>query len=111
MAQESLSADIGRAWRMERDGDTKGAIAEFERILKKDGSSIDGLYGMGMAQRRAGDHHAAQQSFSKALDLVNAAIEKRNAVRTTHETATLEDDRNNMLVRMLKQRLSELQSH
>ncbi|MBL8162745.1 MAG: hypothetical protein JNJ61_12225 [Anaerolineae bacterium] len=108
MAQESLSAEIGRAWRMERDGDTKGAIAEFERILKKDANSIDGLYGMGMAQRRAGNNASAHQAFAKALELVNAAIEKRNAVRGAHETATLEDDRNNMLARMIKQRISEV---
>lgn len=110
MAQESLSAEIGRAWRMERDGDTAGAIAEFERILKKDSSSIDGLYGMGMAQRRAGNKSAAEQAFSKALELVNAAIEKRNAARGLHETATLEDDRNNMLARMIRQRLNELKT-
>lgn len=110
MSSEPVEAMIGTAWRHEREGQAETAIAEFERVLKMDGNSIDGHYGMAMALRRAGKTEQAIASFQKALQLVESVHEKRFGKSTSNEHGTIEDDRHMMLIRMIKQRLAELQN-
>lgn len=106
MSSENIAADIGRAWRYQREGKADEAIHEYERILKQDGNNIDANYGMGLAQRTVGKKENAIPYFRKALELVDAAAKARNHVPGDRNTA--EDDRYMMLGRMIQQRLTEL---
>ena len=110
MANDSLAAQIGQAWRYQREGKADAAIAEYERILKQDADNMDALYGMGLAQRAAGKFEAAIRYFERCQELVAAAIAARGVVRgdAIHLANTPEDDRYMMLNRMIKQRLSEI---
>ncbi len=110
MANESLAAQIGQAWRYQREGKADAAIAEFDRILRQDADNLDAIYGMGLAQRTAGKYEAAIKYFDRCQELVNAAIAARGVVRgdAIHLANTPEDDRYMMLNRMIKQRLSEI---
>ena len=109
MSSEPVEAMIGNAWRFEREGQADSSIDEFERVLKMDGNSIDGHYGMGMALRRAGQKDLAITSFQTALGLVESARERRFGKSNANDVGTIEDDRYTMLTRMIKQRISELQ--
>jgi Tfp pilus assembly protein PilF len=106
MSSGNIAADIGRAWRYQREGKADAAIGEFENVLKQDANNFDAHYGMGLAQRSAGKKEVATKHFQRALDLVEAAAAARN--RTEGERNTPEDDRHMMLKRMLQQRLAEL---
>ena len=106
MPAETLAADIGRAWRYQREGKPDAAITEYERILQQDSKSVDANYGMGLARRDAGKKDQAIQSFQAALAVVEANISSDNA--TVDAPHTAEGDRNLMLARMIRQRLSEL---
>lgn len=117
MSNDNIAAQIGRAWRYQREGNADTAIKEFEKILRQDPDNIDANYGMGLAQRTAGQTQAAVEYFQRALEIVN---ENDSAGRNAREIAandfqterikpnTAEDDRYMMLTRMLKQRLSEI---
>lgn len=105
MSSGNIAADIGRAWRYQREGKADAAIGEFESILKQDSNNFDAHYGMGLAQRIAGKKEVATRHFQQALELVEAADDARN--RTEGERNTPEDDRHMMLKRMLQQRLAE----
>ncbi len=106
MPNENIAADIGRAWRYQREGKSDSAIGEFERILKQDANNIDANYGMGLAQRSVGKKENAVKYFQQALELVKAGAAARN--HTPGERNMSEDDRLMMLTRMLQQRLAEL---
>jgi Tfp pilus assembly protein PilF len=108
MSSENIAADIGRAWRYQREGKADAAIGEFERILKQDANNIDANYGMGLAQRSVGKNENAIKYFRRALELVQAAEKTRN--HTPGERNMPEDDRYMMLGRMLNQRLAELKA-
>jgi tetratricopeptide (TPR) repeat protein len=116
MGNETIAAQIGHAWRYQREGQADSAIKEFERILHRDPDDIDANYGMGLAQRSAGRHQAAVEYFQHALDVVDkkdsAGRIARDAAANDFQTErikpnTAEDDRYMMLTRMLKQRLAE----
>jgi len=116
MGNESIVAQIGRAWRYQREGNADTAIKEFERILRQEPDNIDANYGMGLAQRAAGHQQAAIEHFQHALDIVDkndtAGRNAREAAANDFQTErikpnTAEDDRYMMLTRMLKQRLAE----
>jgi tetratricopeptide (TPR) repeat protein len=116
MGSETVAAQIGQAWRLQREGQNDSAIKEFEKILKQEPDNIDANYGMGLAQRAAGRQQAALEHFQHALDIVDqrdsAGRIAREAAASDFQTErikpnTAEDDRYMMLTRMLKQRLSE----
>jgi Tfp pilus assembly protein PilF len=109
MSSENIAADIGRAWRYQREGKPDAAIGEFERILKQDVNNVDANYGMGLAQRAVGKNENAIKYFRRALELVQAAEQGRN--RAVGERNTGEDDRIMMLNRMIEQRLAELNAN
>lgn len=109
MSNDNLAAQIGQAWRYQRDGKADAAIAEYERILRMDADNIDANYGMGLAQRTAGKYEAAIKYFERAQVLVEAAKARRQPVSDgVIVTSTPEEDRYTMLTRMLKQRLAEI---
>ncbi len=112
MSVDDLAAQVGTAWGHQRDGDPTTAIQEFEKILKQDSNNIDALYGLGLAQRAAGQKDAAIQSFQRSLDLVLEYTTKREEEDAKSTSArrtpnTSEDDRYMMLRRMLLQRIDE----
>ncbi len=119
MGNETIAAQIGRAWHYQRDGQADNAIQEFEKILRQAPDDIDANYGMGLAQRTTGHHQKAIEYFQHALDIVDqkdsAGRIARDAAANDFQTErikpnTAEDDRYMMLTRMLKQRLDETNS-
>ncbi len=105
---------IGRAWRMHRDGDNRGALQLYEEVIAASPESVDAHYGMGLAHKANGDMAAAAASFGQALSVTEQAL---SAVRMTsqaegqHGANDLEtniDDRYMMLTRMLKQRIGDV---
>jgi tetratricopeptide (TPR) repeat protein len=111
MAAEQVKAQISNAWRTHQSGNAQAAISEFEQILKQDQGNLDALYGLGLAQRKAGDKAKARSSFESALKSVDEAINKRLAALGTDSTmarSSIENDHNLILQRMLKQRLTEM---
>jgi tetratricopeptide (TPR) repeat protein len=116
MSNEIIDAQIGQAWRYQREGNVKAALAEYERILKLNDSNIDANYGMGLTQRLAGDKEKAIQYFRRALELVEKGDSVGKAAREVAANTpgerikpnTVEDDRYMMLTRMINQRLEEL---
>ncbi len=105
---------IGRAWRMHRDGDNRGALQLYEEVIAASPESVDAHYGMGLAHKANGDMAAAADSFGQALSVTEQAL---SAVRMTshaegqHGANDLEtniDDRYMMLTRMLKQRIGDV---
>jgi tetratricopeptide (TPR) repeat protein len=117
MAQD-VTARIGEAWRMHREGRSEDAVVEFERILKETPDNVDAYYGLGLAQRSTGRQAAAKSSFEQALIL----IDKAEAARRTNAAAEgrhddsggWNDERDTsfdhflMMKRMIGQRLNEL---
>lgn len=114
MSSNSIDTSISIAWRHQRENEGSTAVTEFEKILKQDNNNIDALYGMGLALRDTGKKSEATAKFQQALSLVDAATEARRptteAAEEHRKANTPEDDRLMMLGRMIKQRLSELQS-
>jgi tetratricopeptide (TPR) repeat protein len=103
MANDTTNA-ISQAWKQHRDGNAKGAVSEFQRITSRELQSIDAFYGLGLAQKSAGQAQDAIASFKKALELVESG-----AGRDKGQSEVISDhDRYMMLGRMIKQRLSEL---
>jgi len=113
MSNQNNNAErVGQAWNHHREGRNDASIAEFEAILKQNPSDIDATYGLGLAQRAAGRSQAAVESFQRALKLVEQAKDAYQATRSSSQSEsnvkTPEDDRFQMLSRMVQQRLSEL---
>src|SRR5262245_52946250 len=110
--QNSTAERVGQAWNHHREGRNDASIAEFEAILKQNPSDIDATYGLGLAQRAAGRNQEAVESFQRALQLVEQAKTAYQSSRTASQTEsnvkTPEDDRFQMLSRMVQQRLTEL---
>jgi len=113
---ETIAAQIGRAWRYQREGEADSAIQAFEKILQQEPDSIDANYGMGLSQRTGGHYQEALEHFQHALDIVDindsAGRAAREAAANDFQTErikpnTAEDDRYMMLTRMLKQRIGE----
>ncbi|HEX2906641.1 MAG TPA: hypothetical protein VHO69_07270 [Phototrophicaceae bacterium] len=108
MSNDSIAAQIGQAWRYQREDKAEAAIAEYERILRQDPENVDASYGMGLAQRTAGKYEVATKYFQQTLKLVEAAIVARRGTTEIFVANTPEDDRLMILTRMVKQRLAEL---
>jgi tetratricopeptide (TPR) repeat protein len=111
MANESLKTQIAQAWRYQREGRADAAVAEFERILKMDTTNVDANYGMALAQRALKRTDEAIKYFRLALELVQKNAPASSGPVNAGERRranTPEDDRYMMLVRMINQRLAEL---
>ncbi len=109
MSNDPIAAQIGQAWRYQREGKMDAAIAEFERILRMNPDNVDANYGIGLAQRALGQYEAAIKHFEHARKLVEAdAAARRPNSGELLVANTPEDDRNMMLTRMINQRLVEI---
>jgi len=100
MANESVAAQVGQAWFHHRQGNNDAAIDQFGRILRSNPDSIDANYGLGLANRAAGNYQAASEAFGRALELTDKA----------EATSQEERDRYLMLSRMIRQRLEEIKA-
>lgn len=105
---------IGRAWRMHRDGDNRGAIDGFEEVIASSPDSVDAHYGMGLALKASGELEAAADSFQRALSITEqalSAVQMTSHAEGQHGANDLEtnfDDRYMMLTRMLQQRIEDV---
>jgi tetratricopeptide (TPR) repeat protein len=110
---KTLDERIGEAWRLYRANDTLSAIDLFKQIISEVPDSVDGYYGLGLAQRTNGDTAGAVSSFQQALRLARTALEaytrqEEEAGHHGNSISSYDDDRMMMLIRMLGQRLSEV---
>jgi hypothetical protein len=87
---------IAAAWTKHRGGQQDAAINEFNAVHSADMKNIDALYGLGLAQRAAGNFPDSRDAFTRCLALINGKL---------HENPG--DDTLEMLQRMTQQRLAE----
>lgn len=97
MAQNEHEDAIARAWALHREGRQNDAINAFETVTKRAPDNIDALYGLGLAQRAAGDKEGARATFQQCFALLTAALEGAPGT-----------DRFEMLQRMVEQRIEEI---
>ncbi len=110
---KTLDERIGEAWRLYRANDTVSAIEMFKQIISEAPDSVDGYYGLGLAQKASKDTAGAASSFQQALRLARTALEAytRHEHEEGHRVSAVnstDDDRMMMLIRMLGQRLTEV---
>lgn len=112
-AQSNVSELISRAWNLQREGKASAAVIEFQKIVQQYPKDIDAAYGLGLAQKTSGQIEDAIRTFTNALSLINDSKQTYEASRSRspeqENIKTPEDDRFQMLSRMVNQRLSELQ--
>ena len=96
MANQDYAEHLGRAWALHRQGQNDEAIREFNGLLQISTNNMDALYGLGLAQRSAGDIEAAQERL-------NAVVGRFKRRWSDHPN----EDRYEMLEKMAKQRLDE----
>lgn len=114
MSAMSSAQKIGQAWRLHRDGDSRGAIDMFSSIVETNPANVDAHYGLGLAHKALGDNEAAAAAFRTALENTEQAL---TAVQTAshvegqigdNDLDSNFDDRYMMLTRMLNQRLEDV---
>jgi len=114
MSQSNINQQVGQAWKMHREGDNRGAVDEFNRILQSAQDNVDAYYGLGLALRADGQKEKSKEAFQKAYDLSQQALEAVRKLNDAEgsggatEIGSTEQDRFMMLTRMLSQRLSEV---
>lgn len=112
-SQSNVSELVSRAWDLLREGKASAAVIEFQKIVQQHPKDIDAAYGLGLAQKVAGQVEDAVRAFTNAQELINdnKQIYESSRVQNPEQDniKTPEDDRFQMLNRMVKQRLDELQ--
>lgn len=108
MNKEELSKMVGDGWEAIRNGNPKGALDVFRRVLNDDNEHIDAHYGLGLAQRASGDKAAAKTSFETAKRIAERELAAIRKGGTSNDLSTTRDDRYMILIRMLEQRISEV---
>lgn len=116
MAQQSnVSQEIGNAWAAHREGKQDEALRGFEQVINRQPDSVDAHYGMGLVLRKLGKDNEALQSFERGLELAQDALAALRKVAETsgqvgggNDLGSTDDDRYMMLIRMLKQRVTEM---
>ncbi len=112
-SQSNVSDLVSRAWNLQREGRSSAAVTEFQKVVQQHPKDIDANYGLGMAQKASGQVEDAIRTFKIALELIedNKNTYETSRVRNPEQEniKTPEDDRFQMLSRMVNQRLSELQ--
>ncbi len=116
MTSQEISRLIGEAWRTHRAKDHRSAVKAFRNLLleiqKMSNSeetlhhTVDIYYGLGLAERAAGNRAEALEAFNKSLTMANDIL---NMVSPDgiNNLKDEEDDRFMMLGVMLKQRIAE----
>jgi len=97
-AQSELSTALSRAWALQSTGNFGESVTQFENLTSKYPEDLDVMYGLGLAQKRAGQIDKARTTFTKLAEIV----EERRAANNEGS------DRFQMLARMIQQRLNEL---
>ncbi len=97
MANQEYAQQLASAWSLHRQGQNEGAIREFSTLVQSSTDTIDALYGLGLAQRSAGQIEAAQATLERCLAQIVAALKE-------HPT----EDRYEMLQKLASQRLAEI---
>ncbi len=96
---QDYAKELGSAWALHRKGQNDEAIGEFNKLLQLSANNIDGMYGLGLAQRSAGSTEAARATFEKCIATIKTALAEHPG-----------EDRYEMLSRMAKQRLDEVKA-
>jgi Flp pilus assembly protein TadD len=65
------TSPLGQAWLSHTYGRNEQALQEFEKLAAASPEDLDVLYGLGMAQRRAGQLEDAVATFKKILGLLD----------------------------------------
>jgi tetratricopeptide (TPR) repeat protein len=111
-SQSNVSELISRAWNLQREGKASAAVTEFQKIVQQHPKDIDAAYGLGLAQKASGQVEDAIRTFTVALGLINDSKQTYESSRVRNSEQdnikTPEDDRFQMLSRMVNQRLTEL---
>ncbi len=97
MPNQDYSEQLARAWSLHRQGKHDDAIREFNTLLQQSPNNVDALYGRGLAQRTVGQAEAAKATFELCLSQLDSTADNKTA-----------EDRYQMLLRMVNQRISEL---
>jgi Flp pilus assembly protein TadD len=94
------NSPLGQAWRSHTVGRDDSAVEEFQKIASTSPEDIDVLYGLGLAQRGAGQFEEAMVTFKKVLAMLE-------------EMEPEDDDEFNrvqMLTRMVNQQIKFLEA-
>ena len=108
----NVNSLVTQAWNHHREGRASAAVTEFEKIVQQTPQDVDAHYGLGLAQKAAGQTAAAINTFKRTLEIISENQKKEDAQRNQDEdyVKTPEDDRLMMLQRMVSQRLAETQN-
>ena len=90
---------LGQAWHQHAEGQNQNAVDQFAKITQQSPEDMDALYGLGLAQRGAGQTAEALATFQRVKALVEAAVPES-------EEAT---NRLEMLSRMVNQQIQFLE--
>jgi tetratricopeptide (TPR) repeat protein len=117
MTNQEIERLIGEAWRAHRTNDNQSSAKAFRELLKemqKMSNSeenlhqlVDIYYGLGLAERGAGNRNEAIEAFRKSYTLANDTL-KMVSPDGINNLQDEEDDRFMMLGTMVKQRLAEM---
>lgn len=100
MAQTTqFEAEITQAWQHHRAGENKEALGIFERIVSTDPFHLDGVFGLALVQRSLGMSEKAIKTLERARDLNQQQLEENPGA-----------DRYEMTLRMIDQRIAEIQN-
>jgi tetratricopeptide (TPR) repeat protein len=111
MAENTNETRIGEGWGLHRAGQNDEAIRVFDEVLRTDRNNIDAHYGLGLAQRARHMNAQALESFKTALELSERRLEEIRGASQENDLSTTGDDRYMMLIRMIKQRIEELEKY
>ncbi|MCI0710514.1 MAG: tetratricopeptide repeat protein [Chloroflexi bacterium] len=100
MSDNPIDHEIGEAWKAHRQGFHDTAIQQFREILDRDPENLDALYGLGLAEKAAGNNGEAKEIFLH----VQARIDGVSA----EEEAAGAPGRYFMLANMVKQQINQL---
>ena len=100
MSDNPIDHEIGEAWKAHRQGFQDTAIQQFREILDRDPGNLDALYGLGLAEKAAGNEAEAKQIFLH----LQAQIDGVSA----EEAASGTPGRYFMLANMVKQQIRQI---
>jgi DNA-binding SARP family transcriptional activator len=114
MANQSNTSElVSSAWNLQREGRASAAVTEFQKLVQQHPKDIDANYGLALAQKTSGQVEDAIRTFKNTLELIEDSKKSYEASRVRNpeqdNIKTPEDDRFQMLSRMVNQRLAELQ--
>jgi tetratricopeptide (TPR) repeat protein len=105
-----VSTLIGAGWAAHRNGQNDEALKQFESALAMDNENIDAYYGIGLAERARGRLPEATAAFEKSLQLTRLKVEMSQPETGLSAVDVPDIDRYMMLIRMIGQRLAEIQA-